>query len=572
MSRTMPAVAVIADAHFHDLDADFGFNGPVIDGRSVVMRSWADTRQSTRVYNESSAAFLAALGEVRQRGIRHVVLLGDYTDDGQRAATESLRRILLRHSEEFGISFYALPGNHDIFGPRGRHHTKEFLSQDGRGILVTSDARKAASGAIVSDRMYCAGYPAGLDPMSAFGYFPRSGYLHWETPFGTSGSVEDRCYEVTSPDGTNRYSLMDASYLVEPEPGLWLLMIDANVFEPLDGEFERGQEEAFIDSTSGGWNAMLRCKPFVISWIGDVCERARRQGKTLLAFSHYPVLDPFDDASSAERVLFGDTNVVRRTPRKDVEDTLLDAGLSLHFSGHLHVEGITQRSSGRRLLTNVAVPSLVAFPPAFKILYPISGEIAVETVDLSGIPASRELLQKYTHETSLRGEPDAPAFHAEDYGSFLRAHKLALVEHRYFAKEWPDEIAQKVAYLSIEQVGCLLTGERLGVAPKLSALALSASIDMEDLRGLTMIDLIADWYCLRQGAGLALPYIAGRRLALYRFLSREFGRAPDGEHEGSVEAFLSVFLGALGPFLDRAEKGTARIKIPLQTACEEPIV
>lgn len=231
LKRTRPAVAVIADAHFHDLKADFGFARVEVEGREITMRSWADTRQSTRVFNESAEAFLAALAEVRRRGIRHVVLLGDYTDDGQRATTSALRDILREHADAFDISFYALPGNHDIFGPRGRHHTKQFLGRDGRGILVTSDANSAGSGAAVSDRMYCEGYPAGLDPMAAFGYFRRSEYLHWETPFGTSDAVEDRRYGVASPDGSNHYELMDASYLVEPEPGLWLLMIDANVFE-----------------------------------------------------------------------------------------------------------------------------------------------------------------------------------------------------------------------------------------------------------------------------------------------------------------------------------------------------
>ncbi len=292
LKRALPAVAVIADAHFHDLEADFGFDRVEVEGRKITMRSWAETRKSTRVFNESADAFLAALAEVRRRGIRHVVLLGDYTDDGQRATTGALRNILDEHSA-FGMSFYALPGNHDIFGPQGRHHTKQFLDCAGRGILVTSDVKRAGSGVTVSDRMYCEGYPAGLDPMAGFGYFRKPEYLHWETPFGMSDAAEDREYEVASPDGRNRYNMMDASYLVEPEPGLWLLMIDANVFEPVNGVYEWGDEAAFIDSTSGGWNAMLRCKPFVIPWIADVCARAERLGKTLLAFSHYPVLELF---------------------------------------------------------------------------------------------------------------------------------------------------------------------------------------------------------------------------------------------------------------------------------------
>lgn len=568
LKRALPAVAVIADAHFHDLEADFGFDRVEVEGRKITMRSWAETRKSTRVFNESADAFLAALAEVRRRGIRHVVLLGDYTDDGQRATTGALRNILDEHSA-FGMSFYALPGNHDIFGPQGRHHTKQFLDCAGRGILVTSDVKRAGSGVTVSDRMYCEGYPAGLDPMAGFGYFRKPEYLHWETPFGMSDAAEDREYEVASPDGRNRYNMMDASYLVEPEPGLWLLMIDANVFEPVTGVYEWGDEAAFIDSTSGGWNAMLRCKPFVIPWIADVCARAERLGKTLLAFSHYPVLDSFDGATGAEGALFGETNIARRTPRRAVERALLAAGLSLHFSGHLHVEGVTRRGSGGQSLTNVAVPSLVAFPPAFKIAHPGEGNVAVETVELSGLPVHPRLRNAYEREAALLGEEPDDAFSAPSYGAFLRAHKRALVSHRYFPEEWPRAIVERVADLTLEEIACLFTGESAGSAPKLSALGQASAIDIAELGRLPMIELVADWYCLRQGASLALAHIEESRLPLYRFLADRFGCEPQTCHDSPAKGFVAIFLGALGLFLERAGNSQAHIVVPSNPARQD---
>ena len=68
LTRALPSVAVIADAHFHDTAADFGFPGIEIDGERITMRSWSDTRESTRVFNESADALHAALEAVRQRG------------------------------------------------------------------------------------------------------------------------------------------------------------------------------------------------------------------------------------------------------------------------------------------------------------------------------------------------------------------------------------------------------------------------------------------------------------------------------------------------------------------------
>ncbi|OCP08368.1 MULTISPECIES: metallophosphoesterase [unclassified Ensifer] len=563
-----PRIAVIADAHFHDLEGDFAFPAIEIDGEKLAVRSWADTRESTRVFNESARALDEALAEVSRRGIRHVVLLGDYTDDGQRVATERTRIILNRHERLHGTRFYALPGNHDIFGPKGRHHTKQFLDASGARVFVTSDEEKAGHGTYVTPGMYCEGYPAGLTPMAAFGYFRRADDIHWETPFGQSDKVEDRLYAVSSPDGLNRYTLMDASYLVEPEPGLWLMMIDANVFEPRDGKFEIGDEAAFVDSTAAGWNALVLLKPFIIDWIADVSARAETLGKTLLAFSHYPVLDPFDGATGAEGVLFGETNIARRTPREAVAQALIGADMTVHFSGHLHVEGVTRREWGGRSLTNIAVPSLVAFPSAFKIVEPSMTGSSIETVELSSTAIDPRVLFAYQREMVRSGEGRDRAFDASDYGSFLKAHKRALVEHRYFPKEWPKAVVDAVSELAVEEVCELLAGAG-AFESVLRTISPGAPKDAPSLARLDMLEVIADWYCLRQAAVLALDKIPETRRRLYRALAERFGRPPEMGWDGSTSGFLSIFFGAFGAFLNRAEAGSLRIVIEGASGKEE---
>ncbi len=553
----LPRIAVIADAHFHDLEGNFEFPAIEVDGEKIAIRSWADTRESTRVFNESAKALDEALAEVLRRDIRHVVLLGDYTDDGQRQTTERLRAILERHEREHDTRFYALPGNHDIFGPKGRHHTKQFLGANAARVIVTSDGEKAGPGTYATPLMYCEGYPKGLAPMAAFGYFRRPGDIHWETPFGTSDKAEDRLYQVSSPDGRNSYTLMDASYLVEPAPGLWLMMIDANVFEPRDGTFEEGGEAAFVDSTGAGWNALLRLKAFIIEWIADVSARARRLGKTLLAFSHYPVLDPFDGATGAEGVLFGETNIARRTPREAVAEVLIGAGMTVHFSGHLHVEGLTRREWNGSLLTNIAVPSLVAFPPAFKIVEPSASALLVETVELSSSAVDPRISCAYKREMVHLTEEADNALDVSDYGSFLKAHKRALVQHRYFPKEWPKAAVEEISGLTVEDV-C----KRLGGPGAIESVFVACP--PEDAAGLVcleMLELITDWYCLRQAAVLALDKIPATRLRLYRALAARFGSAAEGGWDGSTDGFLSIFFGAFDAFLDRAEAGSLRIHI-----------
>jgi 3',5'-cyclic AMP phosphodiesterase CpdA len=560
-------IAVIADIHFHDLDADFGFPGITIDGRRMALRTWSETRQSTRVFNESAPALHAALKAVIERGIRHVVLLGDYSDDGQRSTMRRLREILLGYEKEFGLKFYALPGNHDIFGPAGRHQTKQFISADGSGVLITSDKTLTHGAVIVSDDMYCEGYPVGLQPMREFGYYRQPSYLHWETPFGLSDRDEDRRYEIASPDGENVYSLMDASYLVEPEPGLWLLMIDANIFEPRNGSFAREEEAAFIDSTAAGWNALLRCKPFLIDWIASVAARANASGKTLLAFSHYPVLDPFDGTSAAEAALFGETNVVRRTPQPAAAAKLIQSGVEVHFSGHLHVEGVTRAVMEHGELRNIAVPSLVAFPPAFKTVALTDKGVMVDTISLNDMPVEQAISAAYRLEANRTGETEDSAISANDYRTFLVDHLRSLIQHRYFKKEWPQAVVQDLMDQDFRSA-CGILGSALDQPDLLRHLAETVNLPEADLGDIPLIDIILDWYCLRQASQLAFGTISQSRLDLHAALGARCLKHTPSPAEHETERFLRIFFSGFDGFVKRANQSISRLEITLKSQRE----
>lgn len=75
----MIRIAVIADPHVHDCTWR-----PEGTGLPGVIRSFAQTAASTRVFNESVPAFRAALDRAAQAGAKIVLLAGDLTDDGQR--------------------------------------------------------------------------------------------------------------------------------------------------------------------------------------------------------------------------------------------------------------------------------------------------------------------------------------------------------------------------------------------------------------------------------------------------------------------------------------------------------
>lgn len=555
-----PRIAVIADAHFHDLYADYGFPGIVQDDRRLTFRLLADTARSTRVFNESYFALHHTLDDIAARGIRHVVLLGDYSDDGQVETVRGVKRVLDSYAARFGMRFYATVGNHDIFGADGRHRSKRFLNADGGYSILSSDPHlrdRGAHAVIASELMYCQGYPGGLDAMADFGFYPRPGDIHWETPFGADGDPAARIYEVHSPDGKTTRRLMDASYLIEPFPGIWLLMIDANVFVPVDG-VTPGEEGDLADSTSAGWNAMLVHKRFVLDWMADVSRRARLEGKCLLAFSHYPVLDPLDETIDDEVALLGATGMSERIPQAAVAEALIAAGIDIHFSGHLHVNDTAQYRIGERFLTNIAMPSLVAFPGAYKVLTIDGSHLDIETVSIDTMPLDDGLRHAYRLEVVPSRLEAGGMLEVGDYGGFLFEHLGHLVGRRYLKREWPKNIAAMIRGLDLADLATLglieepvaavdamaaiaAARDDTGLQQRLAARLIEHGADISLLRGISALAFLADWYRVRMGSELALDWISAQKIASYQAVGRLF--ADCGGHEpGAVQTqFTLIF-------------------------------
>ena len=528
------AVAVLADAHFHDAAGDFGCAGIVVDGVRLAQRSWADTRIAARVFNETAGALTAALEKIAVAGVRHVVLAGDYSDDGQAENIRRLVAVLEEFEQRCGLRFYAIPGNHDLYGPHGKHVTTRFVSAPGQTVMVTSDADQAEAGAIVTPAMRCGGQPAALLPMARFGLFRYPEYLHWESPFGSDDRPEARMYDAVSDDGSVTQRLMDASYLVEPEAGLWLLMIDANVFEPRAGRPDSTRKKAFIGPSDAGWNAVLRIKPFLLDWIADVTARAQALGKTLVSVSHYPVLDPFQDVAGSERALFGDTAIVRRTPGPQVAQALIAAGLRWHIGGHMHVNATTRTADAA--LTDLSLPSLAAFPPAFKIMRASMDVVRVETISLQDVPPDGGISAVYRSEGQAKALP---------LGALLAAQRRANVLERRFVHDWPPAVRALVMSRDAGFFVELAGGDVEGFAGR-------HGLELAAIVACPLSDLIADAYLIKVAGPLSLHWIAPDRLALCRALAVEFGDESADPRQGSLE-FLQRFLSVLQVSLYRMD-------------------
>lgn len=506
MTRTRHRLALIADAHLHDPAGDFGGAGFRIGERRLSLRPWEAVQGSGRAVNESAMALRAALDRIAATGTRLVVLAGDYSDDGQ---AENLRRLsaLLHEAEaRLDLRFLALPGNHDGYGVAGKHLAIRQAIGPGQSELVTSDPDLAAAhapGAVLSAALRCPGFPEALEPMAAFGLRRQPWHLHWESPFGLSDRFEDRRFLARSADGGTAHWLTDASYLVEPEPGLWVLMLDATVFEPRPGIADPRRKRAFHDPANAGWDAVLRVKPFLLDWVRDVMRRARRQGKLVLPVSHYPILPPWPALLS----LMPQDTLARRSPSPAVAEGLAAAGVRLHFGGHLHIHATRQLDTPAGQITDVSLPSPCAFPPAVTLLEGDCAGLTMTTLPLADLPPDPDASALYAAEGA--GPVETP------FGAFLAARH----RHRMLTRRLPRGLPPGI--------WPALAGRHLADLPVLIGATGQAMASVADLPDMPLADFLAEVSLLVEGGALALPHLGPDRLALFQRLGHMQGRAED---------------------------------------------
>lgn len=491
LGNAQTQIAFISDAHIQD-----------VDGHAERVRSMEVQVQSTRLFNENYYALLAALDDVARRNIRWVVLPGDLTDNGQFFNQQKIKNILHSYTQRKGMRFFVTTGNHDPALPLG-------LMQKNAHFL-------AADGSRVTREDSCAGYVSQMECYADFGFFPRKDDCYWESPFTSytydKYSYEDACRESVLSKRTytlcDSLTATDASYLVEPVDGLWLLAIDGGVYLPK--EMKDGKWS--YQGSSAGYNLVLKHKPFLLPWVRKVVEEAQKRHKTLVAFSHYPLVDFNDGVSEHVRRIWGDRRFdLHRVPEAEVSEAFLQAGLRLHFAGHMHVNdtGIWEGKDGKHLY-NIQVPSIATYVPAYKILTIESDEVfRVETVMLDTVPGFDSLFPLYRAEyqwDSLKGHSpiwNKEILSARTYGEFCDYQFRDLVRLRFIPRDLPESWR-----------ACLdFTGARM-----LEAVSGEDKSDDADWTDWCMKDLVLDLYRLRYAERLALEDIPRTRLAVYRYL------------------------------------------------------
>lgn len=543
-------IAFIADVHLQDVFAQFednnyrGIKNPVT-GEYANIRTMNAQLHSTRIFNENYFAFLEALNDIVKRGIKQVVLPGDFSDDGQPVHVRGLRKILNEYSQKYGISFFVTTGNHDVVRPFSQDAAKtDFLGKDGKEQIISSsknfDKTKSELEPIITSDIKNWGYKETIQEMSDFGFFPKKTDLYWETPFSSytyeqfsfeealkESVLEKRTYLIKN---TNLY-LPDASYVVEPIKGIWLLAIDANAYVPNEKLSGKQDNPHDFSGANTGYNNVLIYKSHLLNWVKKVSAEAKKKGKILIAFSHYPMIEFNDNASPELKQLFGaDKMQLQRVPNEEVAQQFADAGIQIHFGGHMHINDTGVRTSAKgNTLFNIQTPSLAAYMPAYKILTIYSNtELEVETVVIGKVPNFNSLFpfyeEEYAHLQNSKSEHiwNKEILKAKDYAAFTNWHLKELVRLRFLPEDFPADFLKSIVNLSGKDL--LEINKNTSETDKELK---SNSLTISDFESWTGFDMIFDFYRLKSADELAYSEIGNKRLKQYELVCTQLKKSND---------------------------------------------
>jgi 3',5'-cyclic AMP phosphodiesterase CpdA len=304
--------AVLSDTHFYD--PALGTRGPAWE---------AYMAQDRKLLADSAEALDVALARVAAAKPDFLIVTGDLTKDGERQDHELVARRLGALAAA-GIGSYVIPGNHDIANPEARR----FLPS-GKVEAVPS----------ISSADFAAIY-AGEGYGSALYRDPAS-----------------------------------LSYVAEPKPGLWLLLLDSAEYE---GNAGKGRPEIA---------GAIREPTF--RWIEDRLDEAARGGIAVVAALHHPIMEHYAGMGAKYPKFVLDDNW-------RLAGLLASRGVRLAFTGHFHANSVVERAwddkaspelRGRRLV-DVETGSLVTWPCSYRMvgLFP-DGSAAISTSRVDRLPS-----------------------------------------------------------------------------------------------------------------------------------------------------------------------------------------
>ena len=219
---------------------------------------------------------------------------------------------------------------------------------------------------------------------------------NWETLY--SGTFKDAVKDPGSH-----------SFASEPLPGITVLGIDGS-----DGKASIGKLSA---ST--------------LSWVEAQADAAKAKGNTIIAMTHWQILEHFDGVATIEPAS-------RFEKPDELRDLLMHHGVHMVLTGHFHVSGITTF----RDTTGLTQDSLVEITTGSPITYPCPYRWMTIAKDRKSIEVTTEYIN------SLPGIDENFTAYSRDWMKIHTSNLVPNLARRFWGKildEWDTKIAPKMA-------------------------------------------------------------------------------------------------------------------------------
>ena len=176
------------------------------------------------------------------------------------------------------------------------------------------------------------------------------------------------------------------SYCCEPIPGVMVIGIDSNMDE-------RNTLTSRGDETDTYFNGG-RIKPETLQWVLSQAQQARDEGKRVIAMMHHHLVPLFDqeDRLLSNYIVHNHDTIARQ---------LMQAGINVVFTGHLHVTDIATLYNVEHSdsIVEVATGSAICYPFALRVAT-LEGETA--TADIHSVNIGTRWLTGTSDCPSLR--------------------------------------------------------------------------------------------------------------------------------------------------------------------------
>ena len=248
--------------------------------------------------------------------IDFLLVPGDLTKNAEKAAHQELVQKFTAFEEETGIPIYVINGNHDINNNRAAIY-------DGENLINVKKNPELRNQLDTTPEEFEALY-------KDFGYSSEGGYY-------------SRYKEIA---GNSEGSL---SYAIDLPNNYRLIAIDSQLYSADNTDKGLNEQE-----TAGKMSDAL------LEWALDECAQAKKDGKTVIGFTHTNTVPHFD----TEVDLFD--NFVFRDWEK-AADMLADAGMHFTVSGHVHMQDVaTYVSDNGEEITDITGASILSYPNMFR--------------------------------------------------------------------------------------------------------------------------------------------------------------------------------------------------------------